>query len=510
MRVQQPILFALTLLCVCSSGAETGKPRGDEFESVVVPIGTAKMTKSGIGLALATGFCLDRDCRYIGTNYHVTDAARPRKVKGQKVVEIYSATTEGERGGTVIFSEDGKKRMNYVLNRDLSILELRNPIRGHHGLPYCEEELERGQRVSIYAYPLEGINPFRKLLKFEAVYDRETDTGLLAFHYAADNGKLIHGGASGGIVVDQSGRIVGVLSALARNAPTVAMAVPVSELAAFVNERLPFLAHAIFPAAAPGISPVAPDYYPRWEPSHRDGLQRREREPLEVSLLRSRAETQAEEMKNFIAIQTVEWGTGDKAPSYRAEYEVRIVDGRQTFRELPDGKKELPEIPTPPLNKYLNPNVDWSTNVDLVAKDHSLRIRQVPDQVVNGGRLHIFQFVGAVEDDACSLKATTDWGFFTTKYLEVSPCYGEAWTDEAGNLLRISEHYDLKKEWRDFFGVTTYGPLRHGGQATVPLTYYNEVWLHQKKVWVKGRFTGYRVFSADHRLILPSEGQKTP
>src|SRR5260370_25946479 len=34
-----------------------------------------------------TGFCLDPECRLIGTNYHVAMMVRPRKIKGVEVIQ---------------------------------------------------------------------------------------------------------------------------------------------------------------------------------------------------------------------------------------------------------------------------------------------------------------------------------------------------------------------------------------------------------------------------------------
>src|ERR1700758_1349167 len=34
-----------------------------------------------------TGFCVDAECRLIGTNYHVAAIARPRKIKGEDVIQ---------------------------------------------------------------------------------------------------------------------------------------------------------------------------------------------------------------------------------------------------------------------------------------------------------------------------------------------------------------------------------------------------------------------------------------
>jgi len=502
-------LLVVAVVC-CVPTAAVAKEKHTEIEKTVLRIDAPTITSlaaiplgGGFALTGGTGFCLDPECRFICTNYHVAAKSRLPWIKRHWIVHRYYDTSSHDAGATANVSEMAPwESQVYVPGRDLAILELRHPLAHHHGLAYDSDEPELRQRVSIYGYPFEG-SPVRGLVRFEATYKGRTTTGLLAFDYDPAEGKRIHGGASGGIVVDDSsGKIVGVLSSLGREG-NVALAIPTKTLAEFVSRVQPFLAEKLFPAIAEGVPPVAPDFYPRWEPGRVDALQHRDAEPPEVVRLRSRADEQAEMMKNLIATQTVEWGSGNKEPAYREDYEVRIVDGRQTFRELPDGRKELGDIPSPPLNKYLNPSTDWSTNVLMVARRYSLKIRQMPGRSVDGQKIQVFQYVGSTEDNVCSLEATTNWGFFHSSYLETASCYGEVWTDQEGKLLRLSEHYDLKRNWRDFFGVTTYGPLRQAGpvQQTVPLTYYNEIWLGNKKYWSKGQFTNYQMFSTDHRLI---------
>src|SRR5271157_4522521 len=63
-----------------------------DFSKTVVPITELKLRGLSIEGRFGTGFCLDPECRFIGTNYHVAMMARPRKIKGEKVVQRYLAT----------------------------------------------------------------------------------------------------------------------------------------------------------------------------------------------------------------------------------------------------------------------------------------------------------------------------------------------------------------------------------------------------------------------------------
>ncbi len=62
-----------------------------------VPITDLKFIGFGLTAAFGAGFCVDPQCCFIGTNFHVAETAHPRKIKGQKVVEGYlSAAMEAD------------------------------------------------------------------------------------------------------------------------------------------------------------------------------------------------------------------------------------------------------------------------------------------------------------------------------------------------------------------------------------------------------------------------------
>jgi hypothetical protein len=311
-----------------------------------------KLLGLGIEGKFGTGFCLDPACRFIATNYHVAMMARPRKIKGDKVVQRYLATGPEDEGATL---NDGPSvnPTKYTLSRDLAIFELRHSLPQHQGAAFSLEDLQVGQEVDIYAYPKESINPVRSLLQFHGTFKGQTPAGLLAFAYSMSADNAIRPGASGGIVVDsKTGQIVGILNAIARNGESVALAVPVQSLADFVGKVQPYLAQSLFPSTK-GISPISADLYAKFAPPPpADMLRQRREEPGEVTVLRSKAQLLADSMRNFIAIQTFAWGSGEKAPAAESAYEVKVLDGYQRFREYPDGKKELQDVPFPPLEHF--------------------------------------------------------------------------------------------------------------------------------------------------------------
>lgn len=471
-----------------------------DFDRIVVPI-TELDLGLGIEAKFGTGFCLDAACRFIGTNYHVAVIARSHKIKGEKVIQRYLATGPDDERATV---NDGPsvRSMKYALNRDLAIFELRHPLPNHHGVAFSLDDLQVGQQVDIYAYPKEPINPIRKLLRFTGTFKGETTTGLLAFDYNFSSGKAIRPGASGGIVVDgKTNRIVGVLNGIDRDGEAVALAVPIQSLAEFVSKVQPFLAQSIFPSTN-RISPVSEDLYPKFAPPPADALQHRPEEPYDVSVLRRKAQLLADSMRNFIAVQTFAWGSGDREAAAQAAYEVRIIDGYQRFRLYPDGKKELQDVPSPLLNRLIVPGGEWSELPEIVGTELRLKVQQAPDTVVNERRMKVFQYSASVEDGICMWRTVSDFGFYVRNKDATVACYGEVWTDEDMNIIRMSEHYELPGKWKDYRAVITYGWLKRADEPPrlIPLTISTQAEYKKHIYWCRGQFTDYQVFSSRVRI----------
>jgi hypothetical protein len=464
-----------------------------------------------LGTEFGTGFCIDSDCRLIGTNYHFAANAWPRRINGEKVVQRYLATGPDDEGATLndVFSEHSLK---YTLIRDLAIYELRHPIRNHHGLTFSLDDLDIGQQVDIYGYPKE-FGPIRSLEQSHGEYRGTTRAGFLAFEYS---GKTIRGGASGGLVVDSKTRqVVGILSRAGQgtNGHAVILAVPIDSLAEFVRKIQPWLAPSLFPSAKRGaVSPAVADLYPRfvWPPAT-NTLQHRPEEPAEVRLLRKKAQNLADSVPNFVAVQTYAWGSGEnKVPVAEAAYEVQVLDGFQRFREYPDGKEELQNVPFPPVNTVVVPGGEWSELPQIVGTQLNLKIHQAPDSVVNGRTVKVFQYRADAEDAVCSFKSVRDFGFFEASKIVTIPCYGEVWTDEQMNILRISQHLELLGKWKDYQSVVTYDWLRRTDDVPrlIPVTISTQAEFNNKKVyWCHGNFTDYRVFRTQTRIV--ANEQKT-
>src|SRR6266705_728252 len=483
-----------------------------DFNEIVVPITSVKIipsVKLGISGNLGpkldmdadfgTGFCLDAACLFIATNYHVAMTTRADRSKREKIIQRYFATGPHDEGATANYLPNVGV-LPYAKERDLAIFELRRSLPHHHGLTFSLDELQLGQEVDIYGYPNGIINPIRKLTRFPATFKAPTTSGLLAFDYQLSGDKPIRvRGASGGIVVDRkTEKIVGILS---ETTEATALAVPIQTLGDFVSKVQPFLAQRIFPTTK-DVSPVSADLYPKFAPDLADGLQHRPEEPYEVSVLRKKAQLLADSMRNFIAVQSFAWGSGDKEPAAQAEYEVRVIDGVQRFRMYPEGKKDLEEVPYPRLNGWVLPADEWSTLPTMVGTELRLKVHQAADVVVNEQRMKVFQYYASVEDNLCPFTSVEDFGFLTTSKSVAVACYGEVWTDEDTNIIRMSEHLELSDKlkayrgWEDVHVVLTYGWFRRENEPLlrVPLTIFTEARNKKHICWCRGHFTNYRIF----------------
>jgi hypothetical protein len=504
------LVFALFL--AVATNAQNLQPRDSrDFGMTVFPLTELKFIGFGVEGKFGTGFCVDPECRFIGTNYHVAAISNPKKIKGQKVVARYLATGPEDEGATINdgFSVGPTK---YVLSRDLAIFELRHSLPKHQGIQFSLKDLQVGQDVDIYAYPKEGINPLRKLLQFHAKFISETQYGLLAFSYTLSDGKAVRPGASGGIVVDsKTGMIVGVLNSIAKDGELVAMAVPVQALVDFVSKVQPNIAQRLFPSAQGMLPPE--DLYPKFAPPPLlDVLQHRPEEPIEVKVLRSKAQLLADGIRNLIAVQSFAWGSGNNDPSAISAYEVRMLGGYQRFREYPDGKRELQELPLPAVNNSITPGDEWSRLPAMVGTDLGLRIQQAATTMINGNRVKVFLYRADAEDDLCRFKSHVDFGFLAVNKTATVGCYGEVWTDEDTNILRISEHFDDRAGWQNLRVVVTFGWLRQAGEAPrlIPITIVTQAELKKKVYWCRGQFTDYRVFSAKVKILTENLQPRRP
>jgi len=96
--------FYLFLSAPSSPGEDSLEARTQDFKKVVLPIADVKLSDVRLKDILGTGFCLDPECRFVGTTYHLARIAQPKKIKGQKVIRLDLATGPDDEGATDNYS----------------------------------------------------------------------------------------------------------------------------------------------------------------------------------------------------------------------------------------------------------------------------------------------------------------------------------------------------------------------------------------------------------------------
>ena len=503
-----PTSIAQNLPPVASHSALAAKDApAQDFSRSVVPLTAVRVRGPFVHAEFGTGFCLDRGCYFIGTNYHVAAMMKHLRIKGAKVVGRFLATGPNDDGATLNPMASGGRPLRYNRSRDLAIFQLTKPLRDHHGLEFSTVPLKLGQQVDIYSYPKGVVSPFRSLQEFHGNFRGETADGLLVVDYAPNGDKRLRPGASGGIVVDtQNGKVAGVFCGLPEDDEPVAFAVPVESLAEFLNQRLPFLAEVLFPIKAEA-STDEQDFYPRYQPDPSKELQRRSDQPESAAVadLRERAQSLADKMRDFIAVQTYAWGTGANHIEASDAYEVQVRSGSQQFRAYPDGKKWrlAPDIPPGPAGG-VTPSDDWSTLPLYIGTKVGVQLRETTPAVVNGRRVRVFQYVGSAEDEPCQTRDIYDFLLFSVhKDLDSIP-FGEVWTDQNENILRMSLHCENRSwGWGDSETIVTYGWLAKPGiePRLVPVGIVYEAPYKKRLYWCRGQFVNYREFSTQARIL---------
>jgi hypothetical protein len=475
-------------------------------EHVVFPITDFKPDikhLSPFSMKFGTGFCLDQDCRFVATNYHVAKImGRHVRIKGVFSAHLYLDSDSDDAGAQDINLAGGGS-LKYTVAHDLAIYEMRHPLKNFHGIDFDADDLENSPEADIYAYPF-NWNPKRGLVHWHSKFIGKTVQGLLAFSY--EEGRL-RGGASGGIVVDsKTKKIVGVLNGMGEGKDRIALAVPVKELSDFVARADPYLQATLFPKTV-FVSPVSADLYPPYVWPGAEGLSQRPVEPPEVVKLRHTAQHLADSMLNFTATQTFAWGRDDREPEATDAYETLILDGWQRWRH--QGKKKFYDnVPFPPLNGSIVSGAEWSALPRMVGTELNLKIHQAPDAVVSGRTVHVFQYAANLEDRVCLFQSVMNFGFFRRSTMKFYDCHGEVWVDESGIILRISEALDLSGPWYRWWGVMTYGWLeKDGTQYLVPVTITTQA-EHTKTYWCRGLFTDYEMFGVKARLVVQTEPQQ--
>jgi tetratricopeptide (TPR) repeat protein len=202
------------------------------------------LVKTPTGVASGTGWIADRGGRLLVTNYHVVEAQDtvlicfPVYRKGRVVAErgFYAAHARPIRGKVI----DGDPR------RDLALVELASLPAEVEALPLAAESPGPGDRVHSVGNPgASGALWVYTSGTVRQVYVKKIrlDTRQRIEARVIETQSPINAGDSGGPVVDDDGRLIGVTSSTLAG-PGVALmsyCIDVSEVRAFLDETRPLL-----------------------------------------------------------------------------------------------------------------------------------------------------------------------------------------------------------------------------------------------------------------------------
>ena len=154
----------------------------------------------------------------------------------------------------------------------------------------------------------------------------------------------------------------------------------------------------------------------------------------------------------------------------------------------------------------------------MVGEEFRLKVHQAADVLVNEQQMKVFQYYASVEDNLCHFLPVEDFAFFTVSKPVAVACYGEVWTDDDANIIRISEHLELSDKlkayrgWEDLQDVLTYGWLKLADEPPrlVPLTFFTEARYKKHIQWCRGHFTNYQVFSSGVKIIANGQVESLP
>ena len=329
-------------------------------QDAVIKLHTIKISIP-VKLDFGTGWCLDPQCGLVVSNYHIAMLlGRSLEIRGEKIVQTQLATGPEDEGATLMQwrQKSVGPSLKLVPNRDIAIFRLGRPLslahKEMHGIPLYAGQLQAGEGINVYAYPVGG-----KLAIFPGRFVRELKDGILEFEVRRSNsGQVAQPGISGGVILNRNNQAVGLVWGMEQG-DKLLQAVPIWSLSDFVKKAEPDIYPTLFPGeiyrpdapipagtdaesdhtdtnlavSTAGMSPgsILPDFYLGYESrkvipplasTSSTELQRRADEPISVQLLRNNAQHMVESMTDFVAVQTLQFG-GGKEKETTAQDEVR-------------------------------------------------------------------------------------------------------------------------------------------------------------------------------------------
>jgi len=460
-----------------------------------------------------TAWCVNPECDIIVTNYHVSKVVGPQAtLKGVHVRNIASATSEHDTDAREMPTVAGPIKLAY--GRDISLLMMDSALarKGMHPVPFYIGQLRCGQKVTVIGFP------GGKLASIAGEFVEESSDGLLRFKMRGD----VAEGISGGLVLDEQHRAVGMASIEGFDGDLYA--IPVWTIADFIAKTNPELYTALFPGELyrgvvsgeeaedeePSVdvmqpsspegpregfspAPALPSSYLLMEEPLSDTPIERYNVSHSVLAMRQRAQLMSQQMKNFVARQTLLLSNG------RAwQHEVQVIDGQQRFRTS-DGKKVLDELP---VQGTPTPGAEWAQLVKVTGSNLRFAVQFEKDITVENRTVKVYRYQVDSADQICQLRVART---FRKVWKNSIPCTGAIWTDEQFNILRISQDMLPPEETgiASFRIVVLYGWWE---ERLVPVEMYlRQVSTHGRIVVSRAKFDDYRVFTTSSKILVTDQ-----
>ncbi len=386
---------------------------------------------------------------------------------------------------------------------DIALLKLREPLSrmGMHAAPFYTGDLQPGQSVTVLGYP--GGN----LETISGKFVQEYDDGRLRF----DLSQEVSPGISGGLVLDERGRAIGLVYEICPESAKSVYAVPVWYVAEFLQGVSPEVYSSVFGDAHTSSDPDFPTTESptstRGEGSPNSVLSEsnllRNDEPLNtpvmpgdetpaVMALRNNARDASEQMDNFITRQTLHFSRGKPW-----QHDLQLVDGVQQFRSIGAGK-DLHELPT--THRGPVPGSDWADLVTTFGFDASVAVQFQRDITVEGNKVKVFRYEVSEGDETCQLRIARP---FRRQWKGSPHCSGVIWTDEQFRILRVTKDMSMippDTGLTKFRTVVLYG---WWGERLVPAEMYLlETLTSGTRQASTAKFDNYREFAASSRIVF--------
>jgi hypothetical protein len=423
-------------------------------------------------------------------------------VNGVKVTQVTMATSDQDQGArptaTAAFGV-----LKYTPVRDIALLKLSEPLSrtGMRAVPFYTGDLQPGQSVTALGYPGGNLEAIR------GKYVEECDEGELQFELSQE----VFPGISGGLILDERGRAIGLIYGISPTNAKMIYAVPVWSIAEFLHVASPEVYANVFggdglsdgdlsmpepPTSTGGKSgpqSVLPESLLRRSDERPTAAVMPNDETPVVKALRTSAQDASEQMDNFIARQTLHFSSGKEW-----QHEVQLVNGAQRLRTIGAGK-EITDLPS--TRRGPVPGSEWSDLVTTIAFDRDVTVQFEADITVEGKIVKAFRYEVSAGDEICQLRVSRA---FRREWKGSPPsCGGSVWTDEEFRILRITKETSMFPQnaggVAEFRIVIQYG---WWGERLVPAKMYLQSTLRNGKSQEStAKFDNYREFAVSSRVV---------